>query len=231
MGHSLVYMDKKTRVAQILAKRGEHAAKNNPDAIYPPLQRPDPDASRFRSLHFCHFDVKSTSWRGVDGQSPEYTPERGWFNVGSSAKLRLEGDTPEILPDIIRVPHGLCCSRKATEVIKALDPEGVTVKSVKLVGDGGARVEPYALVGVRRRMDIVNWAQAPVRLTYLNFTRSWLASARGRYGAKPDIDPSIHIVRDIDQMFSLELIEALRESGARGIYFVNEADDQTSHRL
>lgn len=227
----VIYMDKETRVAQVLAEVGEDAARNNPSAVYPALQAPDPGAERFRSLQFGSFEMKSASWVDVEGRLPEYDAERGWFNVGPAPELHIGGKTPKVLPDILRITHGLCCSMKAAAVMQAVDPEGVTVASVKLVVDGGARVEPYALVGVNRRIDIVNWAQAPVSLSYLDFANSWLASVKGKYGTRPDVDPSIHIVLSIGHMFSVELIEALRDAGVKGCYFVNEADRKTSHNL
>jgi hypothetical protein len=227
----VIYMDKETRIAQVLAEVGESAALQNPGAVYPALQAPDPSVGRFRKPYPAPFEIKSPTWVDVSGDMPEFNVEKGWFNVGSSAELRFDKKLPKTIPEIIRITHGLCCSMKAAAVMQAVDPEGVTVASLKLVADGGARVEPYALVGVNRRIDIVNWAQAPISLSYLDVTSKWLASSKGKYGEKPDVDPSIHIVLSIGYMFSVDLIEALRDAGVKGCDFVNEADRRTSHKL
>jgi hypothetical protein len=231
MDQTPIYMDKQSRISQILAEVGERAALQNPGAVYPALQPADPEAGRFRSLYFSPFEMKSWTWVDVNGDIPKFSPEQGWFNVGSAPELYFDKPLPKIVPEIIRITHGLCCSMRVAEVMMRLDPAGVNVRELKLVGDGGARVEPYALVGVNRRMDIVNWAQAALSLSYLDVTKCWLASVKSKYGIRGDVDPSIHIVLSIGHMFSVELIEKLREAGVRGAEFVNQANRKSSYKF
>lgn len=78
---NLINMDEKARIAKILAERGEEAARGQLDAVYPPLQAPDPSAERFGKLYFGEFEPKSISWMDVNGELPEYSPEKGWSNL------------------------------------------------------------------------------------------------------------------------------------------------------
>lgn len=231
MSEAPIYMNKQERITRVLAEVGESAALQNPGAVYPALQAPDPEAGRFRKLYFAPFEMKSRRWIDVNGDMPEFDAEKGWFNVGSAPELHINGRLPRDVPEIIRITHGLCCSMRAAEVMMRLDPAGVSVRELKLVGGSGERREPYALVGVNRTMDIVNWAQVAISLSYLDFNKRWLASVKSRYGVKADVDPSVHVVRSIGLMFSIELIEEFMASGVRGVEFVNEANLKSTHKF
>jgi hypothetical protein len=210
MSEAPIYMDKEERITRVLAEVGENAALQNPGAVYPALQAPDPEAGRFRKLYFAPFEMKSRGWIDVNGDMPEFDAEKGWFNVGSAPELHINGRLQRDVPEIIRITHGLCCSMRAAEVMMR---------------------QPYALVGVNRTMDIVNWAQVAISLSYLDFIKRWLASVKSRYGVKADVDPSVHVVCSIGHMFSIELIEEFIASGVRGAEFVNEANLESTHKL
>lgn len=226
----VLYMDRQTRMARLLAEVGEEEARRNPSAIYPPLQEPDPTVGRFRDLYFAPLELKHAFWTGIDGNFPDFDVKKGWLNVGPSPELHLGGDVSDNIPEIIRMTKGIFFSARAAEIISKKDPEGVDLRSAKLALPNGTTLS-YEMVGLKRVMDIINWAQAAVNMTYIDGANIWVMGVKGKRGVKPDVEDFIHIVSCGGPMFSIELIESLRDGGVRGAAFVNEANYKTSYNL